>query len=142
MQIAPIRFQNTNFEGKIQPSKVLSEIRGYANSESISRFDALEKHLSKINDNIVYDFARKNKYKMIGDDFEINTHYELYSNKQEEPIFTVISPRTAYSSPEFVRNNLSKILGIFVDFFENKFNPVETELKPTNKIKEILDNTV
>ena len=60
MQIAPIRFQNTNFEGKIQPSKVLSEIRGYANSESISRFDALEKHLSKINDNIVYDFARKN----------------------------------------------------------------------------------
>lgn len=142
MQIAPIRFQNTNFEGKIQPSKVLSEIKNYASNESINRFEVLEQQLSKIDDGTTYNFARKQKCKMIGDNFEINTHYELYSNKQEEPIFTVISPRTAYSSPEFVRNNLSKILGIFVDFFENKFNPVETELKPTNKIKEILDNTV
>lgn len=142
MQIAPISIKNLSFNGKIKPSKVLSEIKSYANSESITRFEALEKNLAKINDGAVYDFARKNKYKMIGDNFEVNTHYELYSNGQKEPMFTVISPRTAYSTPEFIRNNLSKILGIFVDFFENKFNPVETELKPTNKIKEILDNTV
>ena len=140
MQVSPIN--SCNFNGRIKPSPILEEIKSHASKESLAKFEAMTKNIAKINDGAVYDFARKNKYKMIGDNFEVNTHYELYSNGQKEPIFTVISPRTSYSSPEFVRNNLSKVLGIFVDFFENKFNPVETEQKSTNKIKEILDNTV
>lgn len=134
---------NTNFNGRIQSSPILNEIKGYANKASVERFEKMAERIAKFDDGLVFDFTKTKSYKMSANEVATIFNYNLLKtnerNKKVDQIYTVQENINTYSTFETIKQRKAMILDIITNFFNEQVYP---EKQSVNKLGQILNNTI
>ena len=139
MQVLPINSYQTSFNGKIEVSPILKEIKGYAGKEAVARFEKMAERISKINDGKIFTLNKTTSYKMATNEVATIYNYNLFEAKNaEKPVFSVVENINVYSEADGIAKRKAMNLDVITDYFNKKIYPLDKE----NKLKKMLQNIV